>query len=557
MSSIPPDNSSLWMQPQSIYERFQPHHLWLADQFANSSNQRMDLDGVMNNSMQGMSIDQQDQMDREQKAAGEQQMQEARLQQLSGQLAQSMQHLDDSQFKQALETLKQQVNSPHAQLQQAPLENPNALQSGFALLGAALFPKQAGDIGASPFQAQLKSQQDQQALNNQNYAIQEKNRSEGISNAQDIASLEGQQYRNQLDNQTRTQNNIQTQMTQVQNQLARLDQQHQQAIEKAYTEFDRANTYQEKLISGKRLQFILKGTGLEPSDQEIDQAAQTEKLKSMDRARLDADSFIKRFSQDGVVDDADAAQINEHYRQTEKLYGLPDGYLGKAPTYETVRAQSLKLAQDRFQFVKGATRQRLEMAWANLHVAEQRQQTYATSVANQAALGQGNLDQRAYSNQLDLYKIQTGQAFKDYAKESLPAIKQLKDDVDVATKVAQSNPSQANNDAVVKAQAKLDNVLRDISERAGISTFDILKDPEGTIKRITQTGSPAETPPSVPSTPQIDATGAVKPGKGSNSPPLTFDPLKGKIGPGGTKAQPKKKTGSGVDYAKQRGWKVG
>lgn len=361
---------------QSIYERFKPTHLALADQIAKQARQKNDLGGLMANAQMGLDVDAQEKAELEQ-----------RLADMSMQFTEATKDLDDKAYQEASAKFMEAQGMAPPQRQQAQLNNPNLAQSGFALLAAVLDPQNAAQIVSQPFNAQLQDQQVRQGQNDQAYVDQARAQQAQTNAAETKMIVEERKLGKAQNSQDRQAQNIRVAMGDIEKRIAKLDDRKQAAINQAYTGWNAANKPDEKITAGRRLQAALKGTGLEPTDEEIQNAAQGLMAENSRYAAQEWENALKNESLFGEIPEERAKDFENQRLAIAKRYGIDPQNLRAVPTGKTIAAQKLALAQDQFSFLKTKTADDFKLKWANLQVAKQRAQTYAQAVANGYSLG--------------------------------------------------------------------------------------------------------------------------------------------------------------------------
>jgi hypothetical protein len=397
-------------------------------------------------------------------------------------------------------------------------------------------------------QGGIKERDRQQELNDQKYGDDIRNRNDSLNNAQNILEIEERRLGKRESSQNRKLTLLDRQIQDVKSGLSKLDERSQKRIESATNRYFQANTPGEKEQAGRDLQALLgKGSPYAPTDDLI--ARDVQRLESENIAKASAawekvlDNELKQF---GQISDARFKVLEDQRISLANGYGLEVGMLRKTPTERTLKEEQMKLAEDKFEFAKGAKRQELKLKWANLQVAKQRAATYAQAVANGYNLGFGNLQQRQFSN--DLARIRV--AAKEYGISAAGELKTLQKAVKDAATDAASNPTDANNGKLAEARGRLNQFIQDTAGELGISDGDFLKDPYGSVKRMFSDEGEIEVP-SVPGLPQYDPEAGDKLHRAINSTkPFQVNPPK-------PKPKTKPKMSNPVDEARKRGFIIG
>lgn len=462
--------------PVSIWERFNPRHLSLADKIAKATNQANDLSGLFANAQMGYSPDDQEKMEME-----------GRLKELSGQFVESTKDLDDSAYQQATEQFMAQFGAPAPQRQTAQLQQPNLLQSGFALLGAVLDPKNAAQIVSQPFEFQLGDQQRRQGQNDQAYADQLRTRKEGIDAAETRMTIEERKLGKAQMSQDRQSNMIRQQMADIESRLGKLDTKKQQEINHAFGQWGSANTPDEKLISGRRLQRILGDSGLAPTDQEIESAVQGLQNENSRHANTEWEKALgSELNAFGEVDEARSGQMETQRQAIAKRYGIDPNNLRVTPTAKTLKAQAQLLANEKFTFLKSKTKEDFKLKWANYQIAKQRAATYAEAVANGFMLG--NVRNQISMGHLQMRGIES--ATKDMVTASQKEFRSLVNDLKA---LSEQPPSPENQKKIAQKRAELNQLTLPVAEELGLTPGEILKDPFKVMDTILQAIDDEET----------------------------------------------------------------
>jgi murein DD-endopeptidase MepM/ murein hydrolase activator NlpD len=518
--------------PLSVYEQFKPRFAGLADQFAKARNETSDLQAFMFNARElGMDSDTQDRVNKEK-----------RLTELVQQFTESTKDLDDTEYQKAAQDFAQKMGAPMPQRQEARLQQVNPIQGLFSVLGMALNPEFAGDIATATLQGGIKERDRQQGINDQKYGDDIRNRNADIGNAQEVLSLEERRLGKREASRDRQLGLLDRQIRDLRDGIEKLDEKDRKTLEGAHGRYERANLPGEKLKAGRALQQLLgKDNPLAPSDAEIDYDVKQLERKNLSLARNDWESSLKNeINQFGQVSDARFKDLEAQRTEIAFAYGINPDVLRKTPTERTLKEEQMKLAEDKFSFLKGSKRQELKIKWANLKVAQARAATYAQAVANGYGLGLGNLQQRQFSNELSSIRLRA----KEFGDTAASQLKTLQNDVNVAATKAAANPTDANNGKLAEARAMLDQFLQETAQELGVSPGDFLKDPAGTVKKMFQETEQTE----VPSAPQITL------------PPGTIGgyatPTEQKKSNAALKRKPKAKSNP-VDEAKKRGFIIG
>jgi hypothetical protein len=450
-------------QVRSIYERFHPRMLWLADKVATQSRQKNDLGSLFYNAKElGMTPDDQ-----------ERTQLETQLQQKTQMFVDATKELDDSAYEQAAQKFMQEQAAPYPQRQTAQLQNPNAMQSAFAILGAVLDPKNAAQTVSQPFLHQSQDQQVRQGQMDQQFGDEVRQRGERINTAETLMNLEDRKLGRAQSSQDRQASIIDRQIRDIQTRMEKLDQRSQMAVEKAYSAYNAANTPSEKRIAGARLQAVLAKSmpELVPSDEEIMSAVQ--ELQNQN-SRFASQEWEKALSSElnlfGEVNDARAGELDTQRIAIANRYGIDPANLRTTPTGKTIAAQKLALTQQQFSFLKTKTAEDFKIKWANLQVARQRAETYAQAVANGFALGgvrnqisAGHLTMRQYEASIKA----AGTGAKAEMMEMLGKIKK------------ESDPEKA-----AKLRADLNLFIQNTAEELGLTPEEVFRDPLGAIDRL-------------------------------------------------------------------------
>jgi hypothetical protein len=226
----------------------------------------------------------------------------------------------------------------------------------------------------------------------------------------------------------------------------------------------------------------------------------------------------------GAIEDSDLPTLNATRARIAKRYGIRSEDLGDAPTFQSLARQHQDEARrefdQKFQFTKDSTRQRLQMAWGNLkarqemlRIAQQNADTAAYSAqtgATNAMTAQGNLAMRQYEA-----------AAKDFNKSADAGIQDLERKLAGAQAKASAFVNAGEPDKAVTAQGEV------ASLKAQIDDLKMRKEPEITLNpllggmQIPNHGYAAPPQVSRPPIPQGIPIGT----RGSQPPPL-----KGNIG---------------------------
>ena len=449
----------------TLYERFQPRHIALAEQVAQNARQKSDLGNLMYNAQLGVTPDEQEKNELQQ-----------RLNDLTAQFVESTKDLDDSQYQQAAQDFVAKVGGPMPQRQTANLDNPNLMQSGFALLAAALDPGHAAQTVSQPLLYQQQRQQETQGRLDQNFALDMQSRKEGINAAETRMNVEERKLGKAQASQDRQSAMLDRQIRNVQDSLDKLEQRQQVAINQAFTNYNSANKPDEKMIAGKRLQALLLNVSdpniraLAPDDATLTQTVESLRAESSLNAARMLDQSIKQKYIDGIVDEADVQTFEKQAQEIAKMFGISRDALPSIQTGRTVMAGRLKLAEEQFGFLKTKTREDFKIKWAQLQVARQRAETYAQAVANGFQLGtgrlnvmQGNLAMRQYESSLKA----AGKSAKATVQEMLDKIKK------------ESDPK-----AAAKLHADLNLYLQNTAQELGLDLSEYAADPLGAIGKV-------------------------------------------------------------------------
>lgn len=457
---------------QSIFERFNPRHLALADEIAKRSQEKNDLGGLYMNAKNGITVDVQDKMNLESKLA-----------ELTANFTEANKDLDETQFRNASDQFIAEVTGKQPQREEAKLENPNALQSGFALLGSVLFPDQAADIAAVPFQYQLAERERKQGVNDQRYSDQVRQRGERIDAAQTKMTVEERRLGKQEASRDRNLSNIRMMMGDVQDRISKLDTRIQASIQQAYSQYNAANTPEEKMRSGQRLQQILGSVQpeLAPTNEEIQKDAQYLQNQNVQKAsqqwelamRDEANAF-------GEVSEQRAAELENQRRSIAQAYGIDVNVLRPVRTGKTLAAEKFALTQKQFAFLKTKTAEDFKLKWANYQVAKDRAQTYAQAVANGFYLGTGRLGVA----QGHLSMRQAEFEAKGVLNSSQGEMQKLLDENAKWSSIYAKFPTEENKKKADKAKSELQSFGMQIATEFGISEQEIMSDPLGTIKKV-------------------------------------------------------------------------
>lgn len=461
---------------KSIWEKHSGRHLALANQLANSARERVDLGQLMANARDGLTVEDQDRMEQEQ-----------RLKELTAQFVDATKDLDDDEYERAANDFAIAQGAPMPQRQRAELQTPNLMQSGFALLGAILDPQNAAQIVSQPFQYQLSEQQRQQGLNDQGYADQVRARGEAIDAAGARYQIEERRLGKAQASQDRKANMIRTQMGDVQRSIDKKDAERWGVIEKLFGEFNDAKTAEGKRIIGKALQQMTRGTGIEIPDQEIEAEAQAVHQLNAAKATRDWETALKaEVNAFGEIAPGRAAELNTQREAIASGYKVDPQILRTPPDGKTLAAEKLALAERQFSFLKTKSAQDFKVKWANYQVAKQRANSYAESVNNGYYLGKER--NRIADGNLQLRAMEL--SMKDLATA---AQKQYQSIINELNVLGNLPPSKENNEKILRKRSELQVLLENVAHEMGITTQEIMADPMGAISRFAKELTESET----------------------------------------------------------------
>jgi hypothetical protein len=273
----------------SPYEKHPPRFLGLADQFAKYRNKTADLQGLMYNARElGMDVDTQDKIAKEQ-----------RLAELVQKFTETTKDLDDTEYQKAAQDFAQKMGASMPQRQQAELQQVSPLQAGLSILGMALNPQFAGDIGAATLQSNVNERTRQQGINDQDYddRVQRQNRdTQGSKVRMDIAD---NNLDRQYQQQARVGQGIEREIQFLRGEIGKLDAKKQQEIRMAWDLWENAETTGSKYRYGKLLQQAMgPGSKYAPSDEDI-----AVSVAQMRAAEVEASRVQKEKRDGGVIDD--------------------------------------------------------------------------------------------------------------------------------------------------------------------------------------------------------------------------------------------------------------
>lgn len=450
-------------QVRSIYERFHPRMIALADKVALASRQKNELGSLMYNAKElGMTSEDQEKSELQRS-----------LQEKTAMFVDATKDLDDSAYQQASEKFLKEQASPYPQRQTAQLNTPNAMQGGLALLAAVLDPQNAAQTIAQPFLYQSQDQQVRQGQNDQQYGDQLRERNERIGSAETRMNVEERRLGKAQNSQDRQAAVIDRQIRDIQDRIEKLDQRKQTAINHAYSAYNAANTPSEKRVAGQRLQTLLRSymPEIAPADEEI--ASSVRELE-MVNDRFASQEWEKALGAElnlfGEVEETRGVDLERQRIAIAQRYGIDPNNLRTVPTGKTIASQKLALAQQRFGFLKSKTAEEFKVKWANLQVARQRAMTYAQAVANGYALGgmrneisMGHLQMRQYESQLKA----TAKGAKSIIQGYVDKLKQ------------ESDPEKA-----AKLRADLNLFLQNTAGEFGIDPGEWVANPLGTMQKF-------------------------------------------------------------------------
>jgi hypothetical protein len=463
------------LKQSSVYERFSPRHLWLADQVAQNSRAKNDLGGLFANAQMGYTPDDQEKMNLE-----------GRLQELTQQFVDSTKHLDDSAYQQAANDFMAKMGAPAPQRQTAGLNNPNLFQSGFALLAAALDPRHAAEAVSQPFAYQLQDQQTRQGQLDQQFGDQVRTQQQGLNAAESRMTLEERKLGREQASQDRQSNAIRQVMGDIQARLTKIDSNERAAINQAFSLYQSANRADEKQIAGQRLQVLLGKSSdpalraLAPTDNEIAGAADSLRAEAARYASQEWEKAMAGEARFGEVPESRFNDLEAQRYAIAKRYGIDPANLRVTRTGKTIQGENLALAQDKFKFLKSKTADDFKLKWANYQLAKERTQMYGQAIANNLALG---LDRNAIAEgNLRMRGLEF--SARDMLKSGLGQLKALKSKVDAAATLAARSPSDANDTALEKARIEMEQFIKDSAGDLGIDLTEALRDPVGTMQKL-------------------------------------------------------------------------
>ena len=465
----------------SLYEKFPPRIIGLAEQFAKKSNENNDLQGFMSNARMGIAPDDQEKV-----------MQEQRLAELTQQFAQSTQELDDTEYQQAAEQFAAKFGAPMPQRKQAELQNISPIQGLFSVLGMALNPEFAGDIGAATLQGNVNERDRQQGINDQQYNDQLRQREEGIQGAQAKMTIEERRLGKRESSQDRQASLINRQISDTKEAISKLDERQQKVLQAAMSRYQNANTPAEKAKAGRELQSLLgKDSPFAPTEDEIAKDVQQLSLVNNNKARLDWESALNHETDDfGQVSDARFKDLESQRIAIAQAYGIDPNTLRKTPTERTLKEEAQAFAHEKFAFLKDKTAEDFKLKYAKFQFEKQKAQNNMAVQADRLKLGYGNLNQRAIANQLATIRLRE----KEVGDSAASQVKKLQGLVNVAAAKAAANPTDSNNGKLAEARAVLNQFVQETAQELGISPDDFVKDPQGSLKKMFPEGEKIEAP---------------------------------------------------------------
>lgn len=172
---IPPLQGGIEDEPLKGY------HFALIDKFAGQSQARNQIDQRIGRAMQGEDWQTQNAND-----------EKAQQSALTSNMVADTAHLNDDQFNNLLGQLHHEIYNAPMLPQQPKLQAPNIAQSGLAFLGSLLSPRNAYDIAATPFQAQLQKQATDYAHSVNDYQLQAQEHQRKLGLLGDVAQMQSQ-----------------------------------------------------------------------------------------------------------------------------------------------------------------------------------------------------------------------------------------------------------------------------------------------------------------------------------------------------------------------------
>lgn len=448
---------------ESVYSKFSPKHIALGEQFAKRATENNDLGGFMSNARMGLGPEEQSRMDLEQKLAG-----------LTQQFTDATKDLDDNAYRQAAEQFKAKFGAPMPERKQAQLQAPNALQSGFAILGMALNPEYASDIAAATLQGNVQARDQQQQRFDQEFDDQTRKQDKELRGAQAGMDIERRALDDAQNNQQAKLGVLDRQIRDVQSAIEKLDEKDRKTLEGAKERYDRANLPGEKLKAGRELQELLgKGNPLAPTDEEIAQDVQQITARNLTSASTVWNATIKsHLNEFGEVDDVNFKNLEEQRLAVATQFGINPDILRKTPTGRTIKEEQIQLSRDKFGFLKEKTAEDFKVKWANLQIAKQRANTYQQAVSN--GLSMGMTRNQIAAGHLAIRNVEA-QA-KAVANSAMSQVKNLIGKIGKET----------DPDKQAKLRGELNMLAQELAGEFGMDPSQFIKNPIAAIQEFTR-----------------------------------------------------------------------
>jgi hypothetical protein len=413
-----PGTYDLNYQVPSVYENLPNGLAYMFDKFADQQKNASSVNEIGAKAMAGMTLDQQD---------AERQTQDA-YKKVQDVLAQTH-NLDDDQFNQYMSRLSNlaQQRNPYPALQ-AP-QQPNALQLGLGLIGAATSPHFAADTIAAPFEAEtnLRNLQYQHDVQAWNAADQQKKEDIAATESQLGASERRDALRQQLWQQNVTNNLDVLKISQSHEQF--MYGKNLQRLNQLQTLYERSKGLDDmKRIAGQMGSLM----GVDIPDDQVQRDFQTKTLGQKKAAFQEWESSLSHeLNQFGEVSPDRQDALRKQRQTIADYYNIPVDALRDVPTGDTLKAQAQQMREDQFKQTFGEKQWKDHADYAtklaNLDLATRRVNQIAQRDQTNAFMGQSRLtlaqQREAYQEQIGAMRAANASGNTEYYKLGLQLAK--------------------------------------------------------------------------------------------------------------------------------------